>query len=281
MKASRFIVLGVALFVGVMIWYAIIRPPELTLPAGHNLRSWQEADATPGYPVMTDGGETAALPHFDHRMGTLNPYERFLTPVASRFDMPLGSANGAFSYNAQPYWEMNEKRGGHHTGDDLNGIGGMNTDLGDPVFAIANGRVIYAGTPSKGWGKIIILMHRLPDGRLIESLYAHLNKISKPVGALIARGEKIGEVGGASGIYLAHLHFEMRESDGVEIGRGYTFLPGTRIDPTAFIRERRSDEDLAPSVLDAVRRSERPDTPQLPTMDTESAARFLKFMEDK
>jgi len=281
MKLSRWIVIGLALFLGLMVWYAMIRPPEMALPSGHNLRSWQESDATPGYPLAKSTGEEEQTVRFDHRVGTLTPYERFLVPTASRFDFPLGSANGAFSYNAQPYWEMNEKRGGHHTGDDLNGIGGMNTDLGDPVYAIGNGRVVYAGVPSRGWGKIIILMHRLPDGRFIESLYAHLHKISQPVGALISRGQKIGEVGGANGVYLAHLHFELRESDGVEIGRGYTFLPGTRLNPTEFIQARRDASGISPSILMAVRQSERPDNPQLPSMDAESAARFAEFMSQE
>jgi hypothetical protein len=57
----------------------------------------------------------------DMRFRLLSPWETAVTPVASRFDPPLG----ALVYNAQPFWEMNVRRGGHHTGDDLNGIGGI------------------------------------------------------------------------------------------------------------------------------------------------------------
>ncbi|MFL6595529.1 MAG: M23 family metallopeptidase, partial [Chthoniobacterales bacterium] len=74
-------------------------------------------------------------------------------PTAARFDFPLGSENGALAYNAQPFTEN------RHLGDDLNGIGGENSDLGDPVFAVADGRVIYAQEGGPGWGNIVIVLH--------------------------------------------------------------------------------------------------------------------------
>src|SRR5438309_7630234 len=74
-------------------------------------------------------------------------------PTAARFDFPLGSENGALAYNAQPFTEN------RHLGDDLNGIGGENSDLGDPVFAVADGRVIYAEEGGPGWGNIVIVLH--------------------------------------------------------------------------------------------------------------------------
>lgn len=295
---SRFIVLGVALFVGIMIWYAIVQKPSVEIGNAHNLRSWQESDVTPGYPVSKHKkprqGDTRAqpakkfLPRFDPRIGLMNPFERYTIPVAPRFDHPLGTANGAFAYNAQPYWALNKKRGGHHTGDDLNGIGGMNTDLGDPVYSAGNGRVIYAGTPSKGWGKTILVAHRLPkkegqqEGALIQTMYAHLHQIHCLVGTVVSRGEQIGEVGGADGVYLAHLHLEMRASDGVEIGRGYSFITRNRMNPIAEINGLRNSgnpEDLAPSVLTAVEKSFQPKNPVFPQMDLHSAERLSDFMD--
>jgi len=183
----------------------------------------------------------------DMRFRLLSPWETAAAPVALRFDPPLG----ALIYNAQPFWEMNVRRGGHHTGDDLNGIGGMNTDLGDPVLAVADGLVVYAGDPSPGWGNIVILAHRRPNGELVQSMYAHLDRIDVSPGELVGRGRRVGRVGTAHGSYPAHLHFEIRTGDGVDIGAGYGGDPLNRVDPAKALFEWRgaAADDFTPSPL--------------------------------
>ena len=183
----------------------------------------------------------------DMRFRLLSPWETAVTPFASRFDPPLG----ALVYNAQPFWEMNVRRGGHHTGDDLNGIGGMNTDLGDPVFATADGLVVYAGDHSPGWGNIVILAHRRPNGELVQSMYAHLDRIEVSPGEIVARGGRVGRVGTAHGSYPAHLHFELRTGDGVDIGAGYGGDPLNRLNPAKALLEWRgvAADDFTPSPL--------------------------------
>jgi hypothetical protein len=191
----------------------------------------------------------------DFRFHTLSAWQAAAVPSAMRFDLPLGSEHGALVYNAQKFWEMNVKRGGRHTGDDLNGIGGMNTDLGDPVFSVADGLVLYAAEPSPGWGKLILVAHRAPDGRSLHSMYAHLDRIDVKPGDLVARGSRIGTVGTANGYYPAHLHFEMRESHGVDIGGGYSLYPLNRLDPEKTIASLRvmAAEKLTPSPLGLMR----------------------------
>jgi len=204
----------------------------------------QAADALP----MPAGGSP------DMRFRLLSPWDTASTPIARRFDPPLG----ALIYNAQPFWEMNVRRGGHHTGDDLNGIGGMNTDLGDPVFAVADGLVVYAGDPSPGWGNIVILAHRRPNGDLVQSMYAHLDGIDVSPGERVARGQTIGRVGTAHGSYPAHLHFEMRTGDGVDVGAGYGGDPLNRLDPAKALFEWRgaAAEDFSRSPFRVVLREE-------------------------
>ena len=208
------------------------------------LREPTELDADSPLPLPTHGEP-------DHRLHFLSVWETAQIPQALRFDPPLGSDHGGLVYNAQKFWEMNDKRGGHHTGDDLNGIGGMNTDLGDPVFCTADGLVIYAGEPSPGWGKLVIIAHRAADGRALQSIYAHLHRIDVSLGALIPRGGKVGIVGTANGYYPAHLHFEMRVGDGVDIGGGYAAMPRNRLDPMATVAALRNagDDELSPSPL--------------------------------
>lgn len=187
----------------------------------------------------------------DMRFHFLSAWQANQIPTASKMDTPMGSENGALVYNAQKFMEMNEQRGGHHTGDDLNGIGGMNTDLGDPVFAAGDGLVVYAGEPSPGWGNIVILAHRDPEGKPIHTMYAHLLNIKTTLDHLVARGEVIGSVGTAGGQYPAHLHFEVRSSDGIDIGAGYVSQPLNRLDPAAVIAALHNPEaeGISPSVL--------------------------------
>ena len=221
--------------VGFLIWRSGNAPPVRRI-------GFQDADFPLAMPAT---GE------IDHRFQFASAWQSAEIPSALRFDPPLGTESSGLVYNAQKFWEMNENRGGHHTGDDLNGIGGMNTDLGDPVFSTADGLVLYAGEPSPGWGKLVVIAHKTPDGKTLHSMYAHLNRIDVTPGALIARGGKVGTVGTANGYYPAHLHFEMRASDSVDIGAGYAANPLNRLDPLGTVASLRNAEadDLSPSPL--------------------------------
>jgi murein DD-endopeptidase MepM/ murein hydrolase activator NlpD len=196
----------------------------------------------------------------DLRFDLPSAWQSFETPVALRFDEPLGSAGGALTYNPQPFWAMNDARGGHHTGDDLNGIGGMDSDLGDPVFAVADGLVTFAGPSSPGWGNIIIISHRTADNRRLQSMYAHLLSVDVKPGDLVARGTRIAAVGTANGLYPAHLHFEMRDGDGSDICRGYAALPLQHLDPLGTIAMLRhaAPDALEPAPLAAALATAKP-----------------------
>lgn len=223
MKSTRLLICF-ALAAGI-IGLAIWRSSQTGVPKT-KLVGFQEAD----FPMdLPENGEPDMRFHF------LSAWQANQVPTATRLDTPLGSENGALVYNAQKFWEMNEKRGGHHTGDDLNGIGGMNTDLGDPVFAAGDGLVVYAGEPSPGWGNIVVLAHNDPDGKPVHTMYAHLLDIRTRLGALVARGTRIGSVGTASGHYPAHLHFEARMTNGVDIAGGYALHPLNHLDPAAVV----------------------------------------------
>jgi murein DD-endopeptidase MepM/ murein hydrolase activator NlpD len=164
-------------------------------------------------------------------------------PLAVRFDHPLGTEHGGLTYNARGF------RVARHLGADLNGIGGGNSDLGDPVFAVADGRVVYAGEPGEGWGRMLIVAHRLPDAtdprghRIVQSVYAHLQDFAVPPGRDVRRGERLGSVGTAEGRYLAHLHFEIREGPYINPGQGYADTPLNRVDPETFLRAHRGADD--------------------------------------
>ncbi len=170
----------------------------------------------------------------------LTPREVATLPLAVRFDMPLGAEHGTFTYNARAF------RIRRHLGDDLNGIGGENSDLGDPVYAAGAGRVVYAGVPDESWGRMVILAHRLPEGDelgpVVQTMYAHLESIQVRTGQSVQRGEPIGTVGTAKSAPLAHLHFEVRVGPYVNPGQGYADTALNRVSPETFIRYHRGAE---------------------------------------
>lgn len=185
-------------------------------------------------PTANDEGEAT---YFDPAFAVLSPIEMVQTPTALHFDPPMGSEHLGLTYNAQPFLTT------RHLGDDFNGIGGEHSDLGDPVYAVADGSVIYTGWPSDGWGNVVIILHRLPDGRLVESFYGHLDKINTTVGNRIRRGDKLGTVGNANRRYFAHLHFELRTSPTLDCGAGYADNPLDRLSGELSLRKWRGRPD--------------------------------------
>lgn len=161
-----------------------------------------------------------------------------LLPLADGFDFPVGRPDAGGYYDAQRFGGRNA-----HLGSDWNGNQGGDSDLGDPVFAVAAGRVTETRDFGGGWGNVVRVAHRVrePDGRehVVESLYAHLDTIEVGVGATVARGARVGTIGTAGGTYVAHLHLELRDAPGRPLGGGYG-TPDGQLDPTAFIRAHRS-----------------------------------------
>lgn len=128
-----------------------------------------------------------------------------LCPLSNGFDYPVGKPNSKGYYNAQKFGKND------HLGDDWNGTGGGNTDLGDAVYAIADGIVAFSGDLKGGWGNVVRIYHnkgtkQKPD--YVESIYAHLKKRLATGKKRVKKGDKIGTIGNANGQYLAHLHLE-------------------------------------------------------------------------
>src|SRR5713101_6522718 len=96
------------------------------------------------------------------------------TKLADGFDLPVGKPDG------RGYYKARGMRAYGHLGEDWDGVGGGDTDLGDPVYAIGDGVVVFARDCHQGWGNVIIIRHAYRDGlgvRNVDSLYGHLQKI--------------------------------------------------------------------------------------------------------
>lgn len=89
--------------------------------------------------------------------------------------------------------------------------------MGQPVLAAASGKVVYAGSGLRGYGKMVIIKHNTA----YLSAYAHNSKLLVKEGDDIKRGEKIAEMGNSDADQVK-LHFEIRKF-------------GKPVDPTKFI----------------------------------------------
>ena len=76
---------------------------------------------------------------------------------------------------------------------------------GDPVVAVAEGRVIFSGVGPRGYGNLIIVKH---ENELL-SVYAHNRALMVREGDQVARGQKIAEIGD-SDADRPKLRFEIR-----------------------------------------------------------------------
>ena len=76
---------------------------------------------------------------------------------------------------------------------------------GEAVRASAPGRVVYAGSGLRGYGKLIIIKH---NGTYL-SAYAHNREILVKEGQQVTRGQKIAEMGNSDANQVK-LHFEIR-----------------------------------------------------------------------
>ena len=109
--------------------------------------------------------------------------------IASEFDLPVGKKNSKKYYNAQKFKEN------FHLGEDWNAVTGGNSDLGDPIFAVANGYVKFARDYKGGWGNVIRIVHKLPNGKSVESLYAHCDSIFVKEKMWVKKGVQIATIG--------------------------------------------------------------------------------------
>ncbi|MDH0729610.1 peptidoglycan DD-metalloendopeptidase family protein [Pseudomonas sichuanensis] len=93
-------------------------------------------------------------------------------------------------------------------------------DLGQPVFAAADGAVVYAGSGLRGYGELIIIKH----SDTYVSAYGHNRRLLVREGQQVKAGQTIAEMG-STGTDRVKLHFEIRRQ-------------GKPVDPLQFLPRR-------------------------------------------
>jgi len=151
-------------------------------------------------------------------------------------------------YSAQRFG--NETSYGYHDGEDINSLTGGNTDLGQPLYAVGDGKIVYyhsASHPNTGFGIHMVLETDTKYGKRWWH-YAHCQTITKEV-KRFKEGDKIGTLG-KSGTTFAHLHFSCFKVDPATLSKGIDSIAKTSIDlnkywedPTALIDKLNQEAD--------------------------------------
>lgn len=124
------------------------------------------------------------------------------------FSNPLGPNSPLTVARSYSYGSTeNGQRDPHHGVD-------LESKEGNPVYAPADGVVIFAGRDHKRiytpwddyYGNLIVIQHA--DG--LFSLYGHLSQIDVSVGDKVRNGDTIAAVGHTGVAIGSHLHFEVR-----------------------------------------------------------------------
>ena len=80
---------------------------------------------------------------------------------------------------------------------------------GDPVRAVADGTVSYAGNEIRGFGNLLLVRHA--DGWI--SAYAHNERVLVRKGERVRKGQVVSRVGSTGNVGGPQLHFELRRND--------------------------------------------------------------------
>ncbi|MBI2712092.1 MAG: M23 family metallopeptidase [Bdellovibrio sp.] len=87
-----------------------------------------------------------------------------------------------------------------HEGVDLKAL------TGTPVFAAQSGKILYADSKIRGYGKMVVIQH----AKELATVYAHISKILVRKGQRVIQGQKIALSGRTGRVSGPHLHFETR-----------------------------------------------------------------------
>ncbi|MCO4254500.1 M23 family metallopeptidase [Pseudarthrobacter cellobiosi] len=165
------------------------RPADLPAPA---------APAATGAAAVTPAAAAAAPPT--------------AVPVDSTLGAPLASMSisSPFGFRTSP---ITGGSGELHTGLDL--VASCQT----AVFSAGSGTVVEAGWSQNGGGNRIVVDH----GNGMKSTYNHLSSIEVSVGAVVAKGQRLGGAGTTGNSTGCHLHFEIVRN-------------GVPVDPRGWLR---------------------------------------------
>lgn len=135
-------------------------------------------------PQTVSGFSTAEV-YFDTHVTTIDA-----VVAPSQFRWPLAT------FGISQYFT-----GAHHGLD-------LTNPAGTPIYPITEGKVIFSGAVSGGYGKHIIVAHE--NG--MTSTYAHMSRLNAVMGQVVNKDTELGTVGATGWATGNHLHLEVYQN---------------------------------------------------------------------
>lgn len=148
------------------------------------------------------------------RMANLPSSGAGRTPAMGAVAWSFASAKLTSGYG----WRLHpilKKRRFHHGLD-------LAASMGEPIPAIASGKVVWAGDRGDGYGEIVEILH--PSGAITR--YGHNSVLLVHAGEPVVAGQAIARAGSTGLSTAPHVHFEVR-------------VNGEAVDPRPYIKEPR------------------------------------------
>lgn len=120
--------------------------------------------------------------------------ERFASRKASSYMWPVNSHKVISGFGP---------KGSGKTNDGIN----IASAEGEPVWASADGEVIYAGNELAGYGNMVVIKHTSNK----NTSYAHLSRATVDKYDRVKQGDIIGYVGATGNVKKPQLHFAVRD----------------------------------------------------------------------
>src|SRR3990172_3119894 len=136
---------------------------------------------------------------------TLTRSSRSSGSAASNFGQCPGGYTGAVGVGSFVWPTDNHTVGGYNYSAIHRGID-LRAGLGDPIYAVDGGVVLYAGWNDFGYGNLVVIDH----GNGWQSVYGHLSQWNVDCGQSVFQGNVIGLDGRTGRSSGPHLHFELR-----------------------------------------------------------------------
>lgn len=144
--------------------------------------------------------------HLLRKAGVLKGKQPGVGPAPGVHPFPVGHYKGDYGWPLEAgvvSSEFGARWGRPHKGIDVAAA------KGEPVYASADGEVIYAGNGLTGYGNVVIVRH----DEVTTTLYAHNSSLKVKAGVEVKAGTVIARVGSTGHSTGPHCHFEYRDQD--------------------------------------------------------------------